>query len=244
MASRKFEKGPLQSRTLSPTERLLRRVFLEDWNLKLLSLAITLGLWFAVTGQRIPVKRQFRGVQLNFRVPGGMEIGNNPPEEVAITVSGPQSDLEQINPRDLIANVDVTDRKPGQRVIQLVPGHTQIDLPAGARLEAIEPSSASLELEADTEREVTVEPRIEGKVPDGYEVKEIILTPDKVNVRGPASHVLALKKVATETISIDGRRESFDVPQTAIFIADQKVDALEAVNVHVEIVERHNPKTK
>jgi hypothetical protein len=31
--------------------RLLRRIFVEDWSLKLLALAITLVLWFLVTGR-------------------------------------------------------------------------------------------------------------------------------------------------------------------------------------------------
>ena len=245
MALRKFDTGPLRpDRAPGATERWLRRIVIEDWSLKLLSLAITLGLWFVVTGQRTPVKRQFRGVQLNFRVPAGMEIGNNPPQEIALTVTGPQSDLEQINPRDLVANVDVTDRKPGQRVIQLIPSRMQIDLPGAVRLEAIEPGSVSLKLEANEQRELLVEPRIEGQLADGYELKEVVVTPDKVKVRGPASHVFALQKVPTETISIEGRRESFDVPQTAIYISDQKVDALETVNVHIEIAERHNSKPK
>ncbi|HYV25663.1 MAG TPA: hypothetical protein VE969_10555 [Pyrinomonadaceae bacterium] len=31
--------------------RWLRRIFVEDWSLKLLALAITLVLWFLVTGR-------------------------------------------------------------------------------------------------------------------------------------------------------------------------------------------------
>src|SRR5262245_3957921 len=94
-------------RTPSAIEKWLRRIFIEDWSLKLLALAITLGLWFLVTGQSIPIKRQFRGAQLNFRVPDGLEIGNTPPGECAVTLSGPQNELAQINPRDLVAKVDV-----------------------------------------------------------------------------------------------------------------------------------------
>jgi hypothetical protein len=33
------------------TERWLRRIFIEDWSLKLLALAITLVLWFLVSGR-------------------------------------------------------------------------------------------------------------------------------------------------------------------------------------------------
>jgi hypothetical protein len=35
------------------TERWLRRIFVEDWSLKLLALAITLILWFLISG-RVP----------------------------------------------------------------------------------------------------------------------------------------------------------------------------------------------
>jgi YbbR domain-containing protein len=244
MAYRKFETGPLHSsRVPNATERWLRRIFIEDWNLKLLALAITLGLWFVVTGQKTTITRQFRGVQLNFHVPGGIEIGNNPPADVAITVSGPQSDLERLNPRELSANVDITDRKPGQRVIQLTSGRTQIDLPDAVRLEEIEPATVSLKLEPIADRELPVEPRLEGTLPSDFEVSQVVITPDRVKVRGPASHVYALQKVPTESISIEGRRESFDVPETAIYIADQKVDALETVSLHIQIT-RRTPKTK
>ena len=122
-----------------PAERWLRRIFIEDWSLKLLALAITLVLWFVVSGREI-------------------------------------------------------------------------------------------------EREITVEPSVEGKPAPTYEVKEVSVTPSRVRVTGPASSVNLLEKVLTHTISIEGRRESFDAPRTAIHLTDPKVAVLETVNVHVTIV--------
>ena len=244
MSLRKFSSTSSRSPDEDAARHWLRRVFVKDWNLKLLALAITLGLWFAVTAQHTPTKRQYRGVPLSFRTPAGVEIGNNPPEDIAITVRGPQSDLERINPHDLMMIVDVMDQKPGQRVVQLMPGRVQIELPDGVHLEGIEPSKVSLKLEPTAEREVEVEPRLEGKLSDGFELKQVVVTPNKITVRGPASHVVTLQKVPTETISIEGRRESFDLPQTPVYISDQKVDALETVNVHVEIAAPGNPKSK
>jgi hypothetical protein len=121
------------------TQSLLRRVFVEDWSLKLLALAITLVLWFMVSGR-------------------------------------------------------------------------------------------------DIEREVAVEPRIEGQPAPSCEVREVVATPSSVRVIGPASHVNALQKAPTETISIEGRRDSFDAPKTAIRISDSKVSVRDTVNVHVTIV--------
>jgi len=134
-------------RAQSTAERWLRRIFIEDWGLKLLALAITLVLWFVVSGREI-------------------------------------------------------------------------------------------------ERDIVVEPHYEGKPAPTYEVKEIITTPARVRVTGPASHVNALEKAATEAISVEGRHESFDVPHTAINLSDPKVVVTDRVNVHVTIVAVGNSKLK
>jgi hypothetical protein len=131
----------------SSVERWLRRIFVEDWGLKLLALAITLVLWFVVSGREV-------------------------------------------------------------------------------------------------ERELAVEPRVEGRPAPTCEIKEVSVTPGKVRVNGPASHVNALVKASTEAISVEGRRESFDVPHAAIDISDPKVGVLDKVNVHVTIVSVGNSNAK
>jgi len=239
----RFQQSEPARQTLS-TRRWLQRVFIEDWSLKLLALAITLTLWIAVTGQRTTARRQLRGVQLTFRTPPEMEISNNPRDEVEVILSGLEGDLDQASARHLVAVVDVTNRKPGERVIQLTPGHVQIELPSGVRLESIEPNSVPLKLEPRIERDLVVEPRLEGKPESGFEVKEVVVAPNKVRVGGPASHVNALLRASTETISLEGRRESFDAPQTAIYIADPKVDVIDTANIHVKIGASGSPKSK
>lgn len=223
-------------RTRSALERWLRRIFIEDWSLKLLALAITLGLWFGVTGQSAPVTIRMRGVQLTFRLPDDMEISNDPREEVEVTLTGSKRALDGINARDLVAYVDVSDRKPGERVVQLTPHRLKMELPEGVRIESVEPSAVPLLLEARTGREINIEPRLEGKLPEGYELRAVNVTPQKIRVRGPASHVDALQKASTETIWLDGHKETFTATQTAVDISDPKVDLIDTVvNVSVEI---------
>ena len=223
-------------RTQSALERWLRRIFIEDWSLKLLAMAITLGLWFGVTGQNAPVTVRMRGVQLTFRLPDDMEISNDPREEVEVTLTGSKRALDGINARDLVAYVDVSDRKPGERVVQLNPHRIKMELPEGVRIESIEPGAVPLLLEARVEREINVEPRLEGKLPDGYEIRSVNVTPQKIRVRGPVSHVDALQKASTETISLEGRKENFNATQTAVDIPDSKVDLIDTVvSVSVEI---------
>ena len=86
-----------------------------------------------------------------------------------------------------------------------------------------------------SEREVVVEPHIEGKPAPTFEVKEIVITPSKVKVQGRADRLNTIEKV-TLPISVEGRRESFDVPHMSLPIPDPGVEPLSTVNVHVTIV--------
>lgn len=224
------EVDEVESRIPHGVKRWLREIFIQDWNLKLLALAITLGLWYGVTGEREPTRRNLRGVQLSFIVPNDMEISNDPPQEVEVKLTGSKRELDRINnARDLVATVDVTDYKPGERVVPLTRNRVRIDLPPDVHIDEIEPSTVPLRLEPRIEREVEVEAHLEGRLPEGLELYGVTISPAKVRVRGPASHVNLLQKAPTETISLEGRRESFTEAQTSIVIADPKIKMVDTV---------------
>ena len=97
-------------------EAWLRKIFIEDWGLKLLALAITLLLWLAVTGVNQPVTIR-TSVQLNFIRPDKMEISNDPPRTVDVLLTGRRSKLDSIKQLDLVATLDVSDLHEGERVV-------------------------------------------------------------------------------------------------------------------------------
>jgi len=161
----------LQFKTLRPptaAERWLRRIFIEDLKLKLLSLGITLVLWFAVTGQKQPLSKRFTGVQLSFVHADKMDIANDPPRTIDVTLSGNSDTLGKINPQDLLATVLVGDQAMGDRVVRLSRERVKMDLPAGIQIDGFQPAVVSVRLEPRVEREVNVEIKFEGKVADGY----------------------------------------------------------------------------
>jgi YbbR domain-containing protein len=226
------------------TQRWLREIFVEDLGLKLLALIISLALWYGVTGQRAPTTIRVPRVPLNFRLPGDTEISNEARTEVEVTLTGSKHALDTINVRDLSVNVDVSDLKPGEYPLQLTPERVTMGLPDGVRYGDIQPNNVMLRLEPRVERELEVEVRHAGNVPEGYELSSVAAVPEKVKVRGPASHVNVLQKAPTEIISLEGRKESFTLPQAAIQIDDKKVDLIDAVvSVRVEIEERPTTKT-
>lgn len=222
----------------------LREIFVEDWSLKLLALAITLGLWYAVTGQRTPATVRLPNVQLQFRLPEKMEISNEPHDQVEVVLTGNKRELDRIKRSDLVVYVDVSKYAPGERVVQLTRDTVTMDLPDGVRVDDIEPNVVPLRLEPRIEAQIPVEPRLDGRLPDGFELYAVQVTPDKVRVRGPASHVSALQKAPTEPISLAGRKEGFSVEQAAIELSDQRINVLDTVvNVNLEIGEQRVEKS-
>lgn len=221
----------------------LHALLFEDWTLKLLALLITLGLWYAVTTTSAPATVRLRGVQLEFKLPESIEIGNEPLDEVDVTLEGSQGKLAELNARSLVARADVTNLKPGDRVARLSGKNVSMDLPEGVRIVEITPRSVTLHLETVVEREVPIEARFESELPEGFKRLGVEVTPASVRVRGPESHVQAVEKAFTETISLAGQRESITLPQIAVDIPDHKVVPLDVnVSVRVRIAEEQSER--
>ena len=112
-----------------------------------------------------------------------------------------------------------------------------MDLPEGVVLQGFHPATLPIRLEPRVETSVDVEVKFEGTLPEGYELASFSTNPTKVRLRGPADRVNALHKAATETVWLDGKKESFYLASVAINIPDPKVDVIDpTVDIHVEIV--------
>jgi YbbR domain-containing protein len=225
----------------SRVEKWLRGIFLEDWSLKLLSLAIAIVLWLLVTGQNEPVTAHVN-VQLNFIRPQSLEISNDPPRTVDVMLTGSRNKLDNLTSLDLVATVDISDQRTGERVLRLA-DKAQISLPQGIKIDGFQPSAIPIRLEPIVERQVPVEAKLEGKPEAGFEVYAVHPSKGSVTVRGPASRVNSLQKVTTESIWLPGRKESFTA-NVAIDVPDPKVDLVEpSISVEVQIGEVRTEKT-
>src|ERR1700752_4765606 len=194
--------SPEPKRTSSVIEKLFRKIFVEDWNLKLLSLGITLVLWLVVTGQNQPVTAHV-SVQLNFIRPPSLEISNDPPRAVDVMLTGSRNKLDDLTTLDLVATVDISDQRAGERVLRLA-DKAQISLPQGVKVDGFQPSAIPVRLEPIIERQLSIEPKIEGKPAEGFEVYGAQSAKGSILIRGPASHVYALQTARTETIWLTG----------------------------------------
>jgi YbbR domain-containing protein len=213
--------------------RLLHKVFLDDWLMKLVALIITLALWLGVTGLRTPTSRRFTSVPLNLRVANELEITNSPVTEVDIKITGDKSKIDQITPRDLAVTVDLTDVQSGNRTVQITPENVSIELPVGFKLEEIQPSKIAVELEKVIERDVAVKAETEGGVVDNFEIYSAPSVPQTVRVRGPESFIKPLDSIPTEKINVENRQEDFTAQQVSLNVVSPKVRLIDTTVVDV-----------
>ncbi len=208
---------------------ILRKIFLEDWVMKLIALVITLALWLGVTGLSTPTTTRLSGIPLTLRFPNNMEITNSPTQEVDIVITGDRRRVAQLNKGDLVVSVDLTDIQPGDRFVQLSPENVAIALPTGIKLDEIQPNKIAVKLEPVEEKEVPVQIETTGEVADGYEIYSEQVNPPKVRVRGPAGFIRALTYVTADPIDLEGRNTGFTAQQIPVNISNPKATILDTV---------------
>lgn len=223
---------------------ILRKVFLEDWLMKLVALVITFALWMGVTGLSQPTTQRMGGIPLNIRISNDIGVTNAPTQEVDILISGDKRKIDQINKNELTMSLDLTGLPPGDRLVRLTPDNVSLALPNGVKLDEIQPASVLVKLEAIEEREVPVNVLTEGTVSDGMEVYgPPAVNPAKVRARGPANLIRSLASVTTDKIDLTNRNADFTARQVAVNVSNPKATLLESfVDVTIRIGEKRIEK--
>ncbi len=222
---------------------LIRRLFLDDWVIKAVALVITFALWLGVTGLRAPVDARFKNIALNLRVSNNIDITNSPVQEVVITITGDKRKIDQIDPRDLVVLLDLTDVQAGERKVELNAESVGVELPTGVRIKEIVPSKIRVNLETVEERDVSVKVETEGTLAENFEIYSPTVSPPKVRVRGPSSFVKSLDSVSTEKVNVDNRQADFTAQQVELNLVNPKVTLLDTVvSVSFKIGEKRGEK--
>jgi len=209
-------------------KHIVRKIFLEDWAMKLTALVITFGLWFGVTGLSTPTTKRFT-VPLIPSTSNNAGITNTLIQDVDIVISGDKRKIDQINRNELTAMLDLTDVPPGDRVVSLTPDNVFVPLPQGIKLVEIAPTRIAVNLEAFEEKEIEVKTVTTGVPAAGFEIYSTSAMPAKIKVRGPASIVKILDYVQTDAIDITGRKAAFTANQIAVTSPNPKAAVLNTV---------------
>jgi len=223
--------------------RMLRVLGLPFW-----SVLIAVVLWVQVHGQGMGSVRMDIALQVR-DVPADMVIVNDLPDQVSVTISGLQAQLNALDSKNLFVSVDASSlNMPG--VIEQALDVETIDLPVGLKVEKIQPDSVQLQVDHIVTRTLDVVPNFD--LPQGWEVQHVVVTPSIVKLSGPEVWLSTLNKVDTVAVRLPLQQGLFDVQAELVPLSGQGIHLLEkdlSIRIrgelnHINTVDGDVPDTK
>ena len=199
--------------------------------LKIVAVALAALLWLIVAGDHV-VERSMR-VPLEFRnIPNELEIVGDPPTSVDVRLRGSSSQLARLEPREVIAMLDLTDARPGSRMFHL--RNDEVRAPYGVDVAQVIPGTLALDLEKSARRTVPVVPALDGEPAPGFVIGKVTSDPAAVEVAGPESRLKQLTGATTEPVAVDGKKDRF-TDQVTVGITDSALRLVQAQNARITV---------
>ena len=212
------------------------RRFVENLGLKLLAMALAIGLWLSVAGETV-IERGFE-VPVGFQnVPADLQVAGDPPDTVHVRVRGPMSIVNRLALGDVVAVLDLAGERPGERRLFDMFAD-RVRTPFGVEVIQVIPATITAALErAGAPRTVPVVPDIEGQPAEGFAVGRISTVPESVEIVGPTSLLDSVVEAITEPVLIEGSSERVQSLVT-IGVSDRvlRLQTPSSAEVTVEIV--------
>jgi hypothetical protein len=197
---------------------ILRYLGLPFW-----SILIAIVLWAQVHGQGMGSLRMDVALQVR-DVPTDMVIVNDLPDQVSITISGLQAQLNLLEANDLFVSVDASAlNMPG--VIEQALDVDAIELPVGLSVEKIQPDSVQLQVDHIVTRTLDIISIFD--LPQGWEVNHVVITPSVVKLSGPEVWLSTLNKIETAALRLDLTQGLFDANTTIVPLSGKGIHLLE-----------------
>lgn len=172
--------------------------------MKIVSVILGTMLWVTVSSDYL-VERSMRVPLVYLNIPSTLEIAPDAPDQVEVHLRGRVSQLTG-DQGDVIVYIDLADARGGSRLFHL--RTDQVTTPFGIEATQVFPSTVMLTLETTGSKTVNVEATVEGTPAEGFEIGKITVDPPVVVVVGPESELNALRSAITETVMVEGARES------------------------------------
>lgn len=171
--------------------------------LKLMAIALATLLWLIVAGDHL-VERSLR-VPLEFRnIPPELEIIGDPPTAVDVRLRGSSALLGRLEPRDIVAVLDLATARPGSRMFHL--RSDEVRAPYGVDVAQVIPGTIAVDLEKSGRRTVPVVPALDGEPAPGFVIGRVTSEPPTVEVAGPESRLKQLTGATTEPVEVTASR--------------------------------------
>lgn len=202
--------------------------------LKLVSLFLALILWVIITrgtgGSEMEISLGIPLVLHN--LPTDLEVVADPVERVDVRFSGPRRFVSRISQLGITIPLDLSGAMEGETTFELYTA--DLDVPERTTVTRISPSSISIVLEKTLNRELLVEPVVQGKPAEGFTAGPPVAVPKTVELKGPRSAISGLRKVSTAPLQITDAVEAVSA-QVPLLMPDPKIHPVEKSTVMVTV---------
>jgi YbbR domain-containing protein len=216
----------------------LRRYVTNNLGLKLISLALAVGLWLAVV--RDPVDEVPIEVPIEFHnVPGNLEISSEHIPRAQIRLRGPERLVHRLQASDVHVEINLEHvRTPGDRTFDLTA--QQVEKPHDLSVVQIVPTQLRLTFDNRLTRLVDVHPRVIGTFAPGRQIARIEVSPSVIEISGPQKRVEAVEAAITDPIDVSGTmdRNTF---VTHAYVSDPLIQVVNPVPIQVTVIMENTP---
>lgn len=179
-----------------------RSLLVENFWWKVLSLAIAVALWAAVSSE--PELSTFPVVPVEYRNrPDDIEFNAEPVSSVKLELSGPSGELSGIGGSSAVhpqVILDLDGITPGLHTFII--SDKNVKLPRGVKLEGSIPPEIQLVFDRRMARLVPVKILLSGEGQNGYHVVSASAEPAEVSIAGPASRVERITAATIDPIDV------------------------------------------
>jgi YbbR domain-containing protein len=215
-----------------------RKLLFDNWGIKLVSLGLSLTLWFYVTSKG--KTEMTLTVPLELRnIPQGMTVVGDVPGSLEMRVQGQERVLRDISiGKKVIGILDLSMTKVGENTVRISPD--DIRRPAGVTVTYMSLSETKVRLEPLVRKTLRLKPILHGAPAAGYRLAGITVTPPKITVEGPENVISTLVILQTMPIDVQDSEESVTV-EPRIDYQGQSVKILDksiVVRVNIERVRK------
>jgi YbbR domain-containing protein len=191
----------------------LQRYVFAHFGYKVISLALAIGLWWAVSHD--PVAEVEVTVPIEFhRIPTNLEI-------------------HEIRPQEVHVELDLAGVKPGERTFDLTSQH--VGLPRDVEVVQVVPSQVRLSFDIGASKQVPVRPRVIGTFAPGFRIAKVSAEPAEVTIGGPKQRVEAVEAATTDPVDASGNMDR-GMFVTNAFVPDPLVQIVRPMPVRVTVV--------
>lgn len=210
-----------------------KRYVLHNLMLKVLSLLLATGMWLLISPSEEPAEVAVRAPIVFQHVPPYLEISTESIPEAQIRVRGPERLIREIQAREVHAEIDLADAKPGERTFDLT--SQQVRLPRDLKVVQVVPSQLHLAFDTRMTRDVEIHPRVTGDFAEGEQLVKVDADPARITITGPKRHVEKVDAATTDPIDASGTLGS-TVFTTNAYVPDPLVQVVQPTSIRVTVV--------